>query len=135
VCAGSGLGAFSAGFSACDDGYSLAGCVKRQNGVFDGLLGGFQLAHGRRLSRCHGSWLHNSDADQAELVQTLERRRGVHARTFDDDEPGSLEAHDRGIEIGLLVIPQSMVHALALSSASSSQDIQDHQVFCALHWR
>ena len=74
MCASSGLGAFSTGFSTGDDGYTLPGCFEGQNGVVDGVLGGCQLAHGCRLGWCHGSWLHNSDADQAKLVQTLERR-------------------------------------------------------------
>jgi hypothetical protein len=72
------------------------------------------------------------DANQAEVVEPLERRRGVNARTFDRDDAGLLEARDRRIDLSGPPTERS-VYPLAFTATDPPHNLQYDQIFCTLH--
>ena len=92
------------------------------------------LRMGVGIHPLYGSQRHSSDADQAQLVQPLECRRRVDARAFDLDDAGLLEARDRRIDVSRRPILERSVHTVSLAAANPPHNLQDNQIFCALHW-
>jgi hypothetical protein len=56
----------------------------------------------------------------------------MDARTFDRDDASALEARDRRIDFGRRAAECS-IHPLALSAVNPPHNLQDDQIFCALH--
>jgi hypothetical protein len=77
----------------------LASHFTGRHGLADGPLGSFQIAEGDDLGGRHGSQRHSSDADQTQVVQPPECRRGVDVRAFDRDDSGLLEDRDGRIDV------------------------------------
>jgi hypothetical protein len=105
VRASTDLAALAASFPARDHRDALTGRFECPHCVLYGLLGSFEFVHGYYLGQCHGSGLHGSDANEAQVVQSLECWRGVDARAFDRDDAGLLQARDRLIDLSPRPIP------------------------------
>lgn len=92
-------GAFPPTFPQHDGSQALTGRFAFRYGMGDGMLSGFEIEPRGELGGRHGSQRHSSDANQAQVVQPPECRRGVDARTSDRDDAGLLEARDRRIDL------------------------------------
>jgi hypothetical protein len=125
--------ALAAPFLSDDRTNAFARSIKCENRVSNPLLSGGEFDHRRTLGRRHGPWLHASDADQVQIVQTLERRRCVDASAFDRDETHLLEAGYCRVDVRARSSPQRVAQALPIATACPTHDFDDHQVFCVLH--
>jgi hypothetical protein len=108
--------------------------LERRHGVGDGALGGFELANGCPLDGRQGAQRHSSDADQTQVVQSLEGRRCVNARAFDRDDSGLLQARDRRIDVSGRAT-ECPIHSLPLATADAPHNFQNDQIFRVMHLR
>lgn len=57
----------------------------------------------------------------------------MDTRAFDGDDAGLLQVLDCRVNVVAGAISQRVIHALALTAAHSPNNLQDHQILCALH--